>query len=258
MIRIKSAEEIEILKIGGARHAFILRELAKMVVLGVSTLDLENAARNLLAEQGDIGAFLNYKPHGAPRPYPAVLCVSVNDEIVHGIPNELPRILQEGDVVSLDLGVTHEKLITDAAITVGVGAISEENRKLIEHCKEALYIGIKAARGGVKVQEVGRAIENFAREKGLNLCEGLSGHGVGYAVHEDPFVPNVPDPTQRDVLKPGMVVAIEPMMTFGTSRTIAMPDGYTYKTADGSIAAHFEHTVVITDGEPVIVTKLFL
>ena len=255
MITIKTKDEIEILKEGGARHAHIWRQLADMVAPGASTLDLENKARDLITEDGDTGSFLNYTPRGVKRPYPAVLCVSINDEIVHGIPNEKPRTLKEGDVVSLDLGLTHKGLITDSAVTVAVGTISDENKKLMEYCKEALALAIIQARGGNKVSDISRAIETYAEEYEVNLCEGLSGHGVGYGVHEDPFVPNVVDPSQKDILKPGMVIAIEPMMTFGSPKTKAMPDHYTYKTKDGSVAVHFEHTVVITEGDPIILTK---
>ena len=255
MIYIKKPEEIEIMREGGARHSFILSEVAKKVKAGVSTLELENFARELVEEGGDSASFLNYTPRGAARAYPAALCVSVNDEIVHGIPNENPKILKEGDVVSLDLGLTHKDLITDSAITVGVGKVTPDDRKLIEYTKEALYLGIKAARGGNHVGDIGHAIESFAVEHGINLCEGLAGHGVGYKVHEDPFVENVGDPGKGELLKPGMVIAIEPMMTFGSSKTKMTDDDYTYKTKDGAVAAHFEHTVAITDGEPIILTK---
>ncbi len=255
MIYIKKPEEIETMREGGKRHAFILQEVAKIVAPGVSTQDLENLARKLIEEGGDTASFLNYTPRGAERAYPAALCVSINDEIVHGIPNESPRILKEGDIVSLDLGLTHKKLITDSAITVGIGEVLDVNRKLMEYCKEALYLGIKQARGGNRTGDIGNAIESFAAERGINLCEGLAGHGVGYKVHEDPFVENVGDAGKGELLKPGMVIAIEPMMTFGSPKTKMTDDGYTYKTKDGSIAVHFEHTVAITDGEPIILTK---
>ncbi len=255
MVKIKTQEEIEILREGGKRHAYILAELAKKVVPGVSTNDLEIFARRLIGDGGDIASFLNYTPRGAKRAYPAALCVSVNNEIVHGVPNEEPLILQEGDIVSLDLGLTHKGLITDSAVTVAVGEISEKNRKLIEHCKEALHLGIKEARGGGHVGDIGFAIESFAKPLGYSLCEGLAGHGVGYKVHEDPFVPNEGRKGEGELLKPGMVIAIEPMLSLGTNKIVLSKDGYTYKTADGSNAAHWEHTVAITDGEPIILTK---
>ncbi len=255
MIKIKSEEEVAILKEGGKRHAYILSEVAKKVVGGVSTMYLDDYARKLIKEGGDSAAFLNYTPKGAKRPYPASLCVSVNNEIVHGIPNEDPLVLQEGDIVSLDLGLVHGGLITDSAITVAVGKISEENRKLLEHCKEALHLGIKEARAGNHIGDISNAIGNFARDLGYGLCDGLAGHGVGYSVHEDPFVPNEGRRGGGELLKKGMVIAIEPMMTLGTDKIILGKDGYTYKTADGSNAAHFEHTIAITDSEPLILTK---
>jgi methionyl aminopeptidase len=254
-IKIKTKEEIEILKEGGKRHAFILNEVSKMVKPGISTNDLEVLARKLIEENGDRASFLGYKPRGAKRPYPAALCVSVNNEIVHGIPNENPIILQEGDVVSIDLGLTHKGLITDGAITVPVGKVSKENKKLLEDCKEALYLGIKQAKGGGHIGDIGEAIGTFARERGYGMCQGLSGHGVGYTVHEDPYVPNEGKKGQGEKLKPGMVIAIEPMLTLGTDQIVLDKDGYTYKTKDGSNAAHFEHTVAITDGDPIILTK---
>lgn len=243
------------MKEGGKRHAYILREVAKKVAPGVSTSLLEDYARKLVSEGGDIASFLNYKPKGARRGFPSALCVSVNNEIVHGIPNEKPTILQEGDVVSIDLGLTHEGLITDSAITVPVGKISPENSKLLKHCEEALYLGIKAARGGSYVGDIGYAIESFVRPLGYGLCEGLAGHGVGYKVHEDPFVPNSGQPKRGEKLVPGMVIAIEPMITLGTDEIVLGSDGYTYKTKDGSNSAHFEHTIAITDGDPIILTK---
>ena len=255
MVTIKTKEEIDILREGGIRHAYILSEISKKVVPGVSTQELEDYARQLVEEGGDKPSFLNYTPKGAKRAYPAALCVSVNNEIVHGIPDEAPLILQEGDVVSLDLGLTHKGLITDSAITVGVGSITEENRKLIEHCKEALYIGIKSAVGGGHIGDIGHAIESFARPLGYGICSGLAGHGVGHKVHEDPFVPNEGRMGDGELLLPGMVIALEPMLTLGTDRIVLAKDGYTYKTADGSNSAHFEHTIAITDGDPIVLTK---
>lgn len=255
MIRIKKPEEIEILKEGGKRHSFILSEVAKAVRPGVSTQELEDLARGLIEEGGDKAAFLNYKPRGAKRPFPASLCVSVNEEIVHGIPNENSKILKEGDIVSIDLGLVHKGLITDSAVTVPVGEVDEDNRKLIKHCEESLYLGIKQARAGNTVGDIGYAIESFIKPLGYGLSEGLAGHGVGYSVHEDPYVPNEGKSGQGERLVPGMVIAIEPMVTLGSSKITLAEDGYTYKTKDGSNAAHFEHTVVITDGDPIILTK---
>lgn len=255
MIKIKTPEEIEILKEGGRRHSSILKKLAKKVAVGISTEELENLAVKLIKEGGDTPAFLNYKPYGAKRPFPTALCVSVNNEIVHGIPTESPHVLQEGDIVSIDLGLIHQGMITDSAITVGVGNMKEEDRKLMEHCRESLMLGIKQARGGNHIGDISDAIGSFARSHGYGICAGLSGHGVGYKVHEDPYVPNEGRKGSGEKLKPGMVIAIEPMLTLGTDKIVLAKDGYTYKTADGSNSSHFEHTIAITDSGPIILTK---
>ncbi len=255
MINLKSPEEITILKEGGRRHAYILAQLGSKVKPGISTQDLEDYARKLIHEGGDKATLINYTPRGAKRPYPAALCVSINDEIVHGIPNENPKILKEGDVVSIDLCLTHEGLITDGTITVGVGKIDSEDKKLLEVCKEALNRGVKAARGGAHIGDISHAIESFVREQGFGIAAGLAGHGVGYKVHEEPFVPNEGRAGQGEKLVPGMVLAIEPMITRGGDKIVLASDGYTYKTRDGSNAAHFEHTVAITDGDTLVLTK---
>jgi methionyl aminopeptidase len=255
MISIKTPQDIEFLKEGGKRHAEILKILKALVVPGVSTVTLNEKAMELVKEGGDVPAFLGYKPEGVRRPYPAALCVSVNDEIVHGIPNESPKILQEGDVVTLDLGLTHHGMITDSAITVGVGTLSEEDARLISATEEALYAGIKEAKFGNTIGDIGYAIESVAKRYKLALALGLAGHGVGYEVHEDPFVPNSGVPGHGPKLKPGMVIAIEPMLVLGKGDIILLKDGYTYKTRDGKKAAHSEHTILITDGNPVILTK---
>ena len=225
-----------------------------MVKPGVKTIDLENAARKLVAEENDKAAFLNYKPAGAGRPYPAALCVSINDEIVHGIPNEKDRTIQEGDIVSLDIGLTHGGLITDSAVTVAAGAISEECQKLLKVTKEALMAGIKAAKAGKRVGAIGEAIERIGIANGYGVVEDLSGHGVGYSVHEDPYVPNYGSSKKGAILKPGMVLALEPMFNLGTKKVVLDPDGYTFRTADGRPSAHFEHTIVITKSDPEVLT----
>lgn len=255
MIRIKTAEDIAILKEGGRRHAEILNLLRPLVVRGASTFTLNDFAMKELKKGGDVASFLNYKPAGAKRPYPAALCVSINDEIVHGIPNENPRILEEGDIVTLDLGLTHKGLITDAAITLGVGKISKEDRHLIESTEEALRRGIDAARGGNTVGDIGQVIEQYAKEQGFVVAEGLSGHGVGYEVHEDPYVPNSGKSGEGEKLIPGMVIAIEPMLMTGSGAIVLDKDGYTFKTKNGSRSAHAEHTVLITEDQAVVLTK---
>ncbi|MEI7462851.1 MAG: type I methionyl aminopeptidase [Candidatus Taylorbacteria bacterium] len=255
MISIKTKLDIAILREGGRRHAEILRSLAAMVKPGLRSSELEDAARKMIADGGDKPALLNYLPYGAKRPYPAALCVSVNDEIVHGIPNEKDKILKEGDIVGLDLGLTHKGLITDATLTVPVGNISAELAKLLEVTKEALAAGIKAAKGGKRVGDIGNAIERVAAARGYGVVEELAGHGVGYDVHEEPYVPNYGTAGKGEVLKPGMVLAIEPMFNLGTKKIkLDKDDGYTYRTADGKASAHFEHTIVITKSGAEILT----
>ncbi len=254
MITIKTKEDIRILREGGKRHAQILQALVAMVRPGLNIRDLDEKAREMIQEGGDTPAFLDYTPEGALRPYPARVCVSINDEVVHGIPNEEEKILKEGDIVSIDLGLVHQGLITDAAITVAVGSVSPEVDGLLIATKKALMAGIKAAKGGATVGDIGSAIERIAISGGYGLVEELSGHGVGYSVHEDPFIPNYGEPHTGAVLKPGMVIAIEPMFNLGSRHVYLDADGYTYKTKDGKQSAHFEHTVLITKGEPEILT----
>lgn len=255
MITIKTKEEIEILREGGKRLAKILSMTAELVKVGVDTFDLNKFAHEKMIALGDKPAFLNYTPYGADRPYPAALCVSVNDEIVHGIPNEKKKILKEGDIVSLDAGLIHKGLYTDSAITVPVGKISKEDLKLIDATKKALDAGIFAAGPGKRVGEISFAIESVAKKSGFSLAEGLAGHGVGYSVHEDPYVPNSGKKTSGPILKEGMVIAIEPMLNRGGAKIIQDDDGHTYKTADGGKSAHFEHTVVITENGVEILTQ---
>ncbi|KKT75362.1 MAG: Methionine aminopeptidase [Parcubacteria group bacterium GW2011_GWB1_44_7] len=255
MITIKKPEEIAILREGGKRHAEILRQIARAVKPGVSSIKLNTLAEKLIKENGDEAAFLGYTPKDAKRPYPAALCVSINNEIVHGIPNEKEKILKEGDIVSLDLGLCHDGLFTDAAITVPVGEIDELAKKLIETTKKALAIGIGAARGNGFVGNIGAAIEKFVKPFGYGIVRDLAGHGIGYAIHEPPFVPNFGKKGKGEKLLPGMVLAIEPMLNEGTEEVVLDEDGYTYKTADGKRSAHFEHTVVIADSDAEILTS---
>ncbi len=256
MITIKTKEEIEILREGGHRLAEIMATISERVMPGISSSELNDFAEIMAIENGDKPAFLNYKPYGAKRPYPASLCVSVNEEIVHGIPNETEKILKEGDIVSLDMGLVHKGLITDMAVTVPVGKVDDSARKLIEVCRESLMKGVESARGGNTIGDIGFAIERFVRPFSYGIVRELAGHGVGYKVHEEPFVPNFGKRGKGEKLKPGMVLAIEPMVNEGTEKIILDEDGYTYSTADCKRSAHFEHTILITKGEAEILTKL--
>jgi methionyl aminopeptidase len=257
MIIIKTGEEIEILREGGRRLATVLYKVRDMVKPGISTKELDTYAEKLIREGGDVPAFLNYRPAGASSPFPASLCVSVNDEVVHGIPNA-KKILKEGDIVSLDLGLKHKGMFTDMAVTVPVGMISETNKKLLQATEQALAVGISSAQAGNTVGDIGSAIESFVKSRTENkygIVEVLSGHGVGRAIHEDPYIPNFGKAGKGDKLVAGMVVALEPMLNVGTKNVTIDDDDWTFRTADGKRSAHFEHTILIADGEAEILTK---
>lgn len=252
--QLKTQEDIEKLKEAGKIHAHILKALTALVKPGVSAVEVDTLARALLEEAGAKAAFLNYTPEGVSYPFPAAVCVSVNDEVVHGIPHE-NIIFQEGDIVSLDLGVSYKGMITDAAITVPCGEVSDEARKLMSITKEALNVGIAAAKLGNTVGDIGFAIQEFVKPYGYGIIKILAGHGVGYSVHEEPYVPNYGKKGDGEKLIPGMVLAIEPMLTLGNDEVAVTEDEYTYVTYDGSLAAHFEHTIAITEEGTVVLTK---
>ena len=252
---IKKSEEVVLLREGGRRLARIVREVSRMVCSGVSVADLDAAAEELIRAGGDEPAFLGYTPDGAHRKYPATMCVSVNDEVVHGIPNEDARIIQEGDVVSLDCGLAHRGLITDHAVSVVVGEGHADMERLLMATREALFKGISAAQGGAHVGDIGAAVHSTAEHYGYGNVYELGGHGVGYKVHEEPYIPNYGTPGTGPELMPGMILALEPMFTLGKPEVKLLRDWYTYVTKDGSYAAHFEHTILITDGAAEILTS---
>ena len=255
-IFIKTTEEIKIMREGGRRHAKILRELAALVAPGVSSQFLEDKAREFIKREGGTASFLDYKPYGMKKPFPAALCLSVNDEVVHGVPNgPQTKILKESDIVSLDLGFTYKGLITDAALTVPVGTVSAATKKLLSETEEAMYAGIKKAKAGSTVGDIGFAVFAVGKKAGFGIVDILSGHGVGRYVHEDPYVPNFGEKGDGEVLVAGMTICIEPMFNMGTKDIILEKDGYTYRTADGKPSAHFEHTVLITEKGAEILTK---
>lgn len=229
--------------------------IAEAVRPGIYPTELDNLARQLIKNAGDQPAFLNYRPHGAKRAFPAVLCVSINEAIVHGIPTETDQPLRDGMIVALDLGLIHRGLITDMAITVPVGEVDEPGRRLIEATKQALVVGIAAALPGGTIGDIGAAIQSFVRTTGFSLAKGLAGHGVGYAVHEDPYVPNEGRRGTGEKLEVGMVLAIEPMLCEGRGDIFLSQDGFTYLTRDGKRSAHFEHTIVIGENGAEILTR---
>ncbi|MDO8729348.1 MAG: type I methionyl aminopeptidase [bacterium] len=255
MIRLKTPEEIEILREGGKRLAEILSILVLKVLPGVLAFELEEDALRLIKEGGDKPAFLGYRPQGTRRPFPAALCVSINDEIVHGIPNEAEKIIKEGDIVSLDFGILHRGLITDAAVTIPAGIIDNESKRLIETTRKALDIGIEAAQPGNTIGDIGAAISQAVKPTGFTLADDLVGHGVGYKVHEDPYVPNFGIKGKGEKLVPGLVIALEPMVNVGKPANKILSDGYTIVTRDGSRSAHFEHTIAITEKGNIILTQ---
>lgn len=253
-LKVKTDEDIVILREGGKRLAQILRTLKGAVKPGIHTRDLNELAEKLIREGGDTPSLLGYQPLFAKRPYPATLCVSVNDEVVHGIPSENNRELMEGDIVGLDLVLTHGDLFVDAAVTVPVGKIDADAQRLIDATQAALKAAIQAAISKNRVGDVSSAIEETAVSHGFAPVHELGGHGVGYKVHEEPMVPNVGDPGTGHRLEKNMVLAIEPIINEGSPDVVLQKDGYTYKTADGKRSAHFEHTIVITDGAAEILT----
>src|SRR5574343_197676 len=254
MIIIKDEKQIEILREGGKRLASVLRIVAGFVKPGITTAELDKIASEEIKKMGDEPAFLNYRPEGATKPYPATLCVSVNNEIVHGVPNK-NRILKEGDIVSIDLGVKHKGLFTDHAVTVPVGEVSKEAHSLMHVAEEALYAGIEMAKNGQTVGDISYSIESVVRSHGYGIVRELAGHCVCVKIHEDPYVPNYGKPGTGEKLRPGMVIAIEPMITLGRHQIVTEDDDWTISTADNSLAAHFEHTVLITENDAEILTK---
>jgi methionyl aminopeptidase len=253
MIIIKTPDEIARLRAGGPITARILRAVASEAKAGVTTKELDSLAYKLILEAGCKPAFLHYTPEGADRPYPASLCTSINSEVVHGIPGN--RTLKSGDTVALDLGLNYQGVFLDHAVTVPVGSVDPKTLELLAATQEALTIGIEAILPGGTVGDIGAAIEEYVKPFKYGIVRVLSGHGVGRYIHEDPYVPNYGKRGKGAKLVPGMVIAIEPMLTRGSEEVIQTKDGYTLKTADNSRSAHFEHTVLITENGPEILTQ---
>lgn len=249
---IYNEREITVLRECGKRLARILREVAKHAVPGATGRDLDHLAQELIRKDDDTPAFLNYTPDGSTYPYPAALCVSTNDSVVHGIPTDAP--LKEGDIVGLDLGITHKGLITDMAMTVPVGEVDVIATKLIRAVREGLDKGISVARAGNRIGDIADAIASVAEEYKFSVVIELGGHGVGHYVHEEPFVPNTGRAGTGPLLEAGMVLALEPIFNEGGASVKIAGDGYTYKTRDGKRSAHYEKTILITNGAAEILT----
>jgi methionyl aminopeptidase len=239
MIHIKSPKEIEIMRQGNCLAAQVLQKLREAIKPGVSTKELDNLAERLIRAAGATPAFKGY------RGYPASLCVSVNEEVVHGIPGS--RRLKQGEIVSLDLGTYLNGYYGDAAITVPVGRVSEEAARLLEVAEQALAKGIEQAKDGNRLLDISHAIQSCAEEHGFFVVQDFVGHGIGRNLHEDPQVPNFGAPHHGPRLRPGMVLAIEPMINVGTWEVKVLDDGWTVVTADRSLSAHFEHTIAVTE-----------
>lgn len=240
-------KEMAVMREAGKIVATILEILSKQVKPGMKTKELDVIAAREAKKRGAKPSFKGY------RGFPANLCVSVNDEIVHGIPGK--RKLREGDIVSLDFGVIYNGFQGDAAVTVGVGKINEKAKKLIETTEGALEAGISAAHSGARLGDISAAIQHYAESRGYSVVREYTGHGIGREMHEEPQIPNFGLPGSGPVLKKGMTLALEPMVNVGDWRTRVGADLWTVSTADGSLSAHFEHTIAVTDGEPEVLTK---
>ena len=253
MINVKTAKEIDIMAEGGKILANILQDLARAVKPGITTQSLDKLAQELLFKFGARSSFLNY------RGYPSVLCTSINDEIVHGVPSD--RKLEKGDLLKLDMGVLYHGFHTDSATTILVGgglSFNKNNllkKKLIRITREALEEGIKKAKAGNTIGDIGSAVQNYVEKNGFNVVRELVGHGIGRELHESPHVPNYGKPGEGEILKPGMVIAIEPMVTIGEWKIKEGADGFVFKTKDNSLASHFEHTLVITENGSMVLTR---
>lgn len=255
MIRIKTDQEIKIMKEGGKILASVLDAVIKIIKPGIGTEELTNLAEKLIIKAGGKPSFKGYEVSWAEYAYPSALCVSINDEVVHGLP--IPnRIIKNGDVVGLDCGLEYKGYFTDMARTVAIGKIDSKIKKLISVTEESLHKGIKVIKPGKYISDISRAVQNHVEKNGFSIVRQLVGHGVGHAAHEEPQIPNYIDSSCPKIkLQKGMCLAIEPMVNVGDWPIDTAADGWTIKTSDRSISAHFEHTVVVTDNGVEIITK---
>lgn len=249
MIVLRTAKEIDAMRKACIISAEALQIAGEAVKPGVTTYEIDQIAYRYIKKQGAEPNFLNYNG------YPATACISINDEVIHGIPSKT-RVLKEGDIVSIDLGAKIDGYNGDNAATFACGVISDEAKRLCDATRESLYKGIEQAVAGGRIGDIAYAIQSYCEERGFSVVREYTGHGVGTNLHEDPSVPNYGTPGRGQRLLPGMTLAIEPMINMGTKAIKCLPDGWTVKTLDGKLSAHFEHTVAITKGEPIILTKL--
>jgi methionyl aminopeptidase len=254
-ILLKDGRALELMRQANRIVCMVWEKMADVVAPGVTTAELDRIAETIIRQHNAVPSFKGY-PHSGRNDFPASICASVNQEIVHGIPRP-GRVLEEGDIVSIDVGTIFQGYHGDGAITLPVGQVSEEAQRLIEVTKAALAAGIVQALPGHRISDISRAIEDYVHAHDCEVVREYSGHGIGREMHEDPLVPNYYRPEFADYeLRPGMTLAVEPMVTVGTWKTRALPDGWTVETADGRLSAHFEHTIAITHGEPEILTRL--
>lgn len=256
MVIIKSKEEIAIMKEGGKILAAVLKMVADAAKPGIATLQLNSIAEREILKRGATPSFKDYSPEDeSGSPYPAALCVAINDAVVHGIPDETK--IKEGDIVGLDLGAEYKGCYTDAAMTVAVGKCSKEAERLIKTAKLCLKKAAAEAKAGARVGNVSAAIQQTAEKAGFSVVRDLAGHGVGRFIHEDPFIFNYGKRGEGIILEEGMTLAIEPMLNSGKSAVKLLDDGWTYKTADGTLSAHFEYTILVKRGKPEVITPIF-
>lgn len=252
--RVKTEAEIEAMREGGRMLATVLDVLVKKTAPGVKSKDLAHLAATELAALGGEPAFLGVKSSPRGPAFPDVVCISISEEVQHGIPSE--RIVQSGDIVNFDFGVRHRGLITDAGLTVGVGQISADAQRLLGGTKQALYAGLKQVRAGANVQDISAAIEKVLKAARLGIVEELTGHGVGHSLHEDPSIPNCRIGSPHYILKANQTIAVEPIATLGSGRIKLSSDQWTFLASDNTLASHFEHTVRVTDNGFEVLTQL--
>jgi len=248
-IVIKDKKELDHMREAGRLNARALAAVREIIRPGVTTADLDAVAEKVITKNGAVPIFKGYP---GPYPYPGTLTVSINEELVHGIPGK--RKLKEGDIVSIDCGTKLDGFVGDSAFTIGVGEISPDAQKLLDTAEQSLYEGISKMWAGNRVGDVASAIQQYVEQRGYHVTRVYTGHGVGRKMHEGPQVPNYGTPGRGLVLRPGMTIAIEPMVLVGTDKTRVLPDKWTVVSADGSLTAHYEHTVAVTEGEPIILT----
>ncbi len=249
MIVLRTAKEIEIMRKACQISAEALQLAGEAVKPGITTYEIDQIAYRYIKKQGAEPNFLNYNG------FPATACISINDEVIHGIPSK-KRVLKDGDIVSIDLGAKVNGYNGDNAATFACGNISDEAKRLCDTTRESLYLGIEQAVAGNRIGDIAFAIQSYCEERGFSVVREYTGHGVGTHLHEDPSVPNYGTAGRGQRLLPGMTIAIEPMINMGSKAIKCLPDGWTVKTLDGKLSAHFEHTIAITKGEPIILTKL--